>query len=117
MDTTILIFLYWISSNYGRSALIPTGWLLYSIAVLKDYLDKYVVKNSACSNYDLWLVSSSNAIPFFNKFSEKSKFILQRCFTDSDTEKYGRNTKYGFCVFYNTQPIFYCNDFSFFFGY
>ena len=83
----LLIGLYWISSNYGRSALIPTGWLLYSIAVLKDYLDKYVVKNSACSNYDLWLVSSSNAIPFFNKFSEKSKFILQRCFTDSDTAK------------------------------
>ena len=82
-----LIFLYWISSNYGRSALIPTGWLLYSIVVLKDYLDKYIVKNSACSNYDLWLVSSSNAIPFFNKFSEKSKFILQRCFTDSDTAK------------------------------
>ena len=83
----ILIIFYWGLADYSRKAWLPAIWLLYSIVVLKDYLDKYIVKNSACSNYDLWLVSSSNAIPFFNKFSEKSKFILQRCFTDSDTAK------------------------------
>ena len=72
----LLIGLYWISSNYGRSALIPFLWWVGFILGLSSFL-------SCVNKFNFWdalIVSATNAIPFFNKFSEKSKSILVECF-------------------------------------
>ena len=71
-----LIFLYRISSNYGRSALIPFLWWVGLILGLSSFL-------SCVNKFNFWdalIVSATNAIPFVNRFSEKTQSIFNKYF-------------------------------------
>ena len=71
-----LIFLYWGFSDYGRKAWLPLTYLLISVLGLSVIL-------SCVSKFHFWdalTVSATNAIPFVNRFSEKTQSIFNKYF-------------------------------------
>ena len=72
----ILIFLYWGFSDYARKAWLPLTYLLISVLGLSVIL-------SCVSKFHFWdalTVSATNAIPFVNRFSEKTQSIFNKYF-------------------------------------
>ena len=79
-----LIFLYRISSNYGRSALIPFLWWVGFILGLSSFL-------SCVNKFNFWdalIVSATNAIPFVNRFSDKTQSIFNKYYNKQEWKKY-----------------------------
>ena len=71
-----LIFLYWGFSDYARKAWLPLTYLLGSVLGLSIFL-------SCVNKFNFWdalIVSATNAIPFMNKFSEKTQSIFNKYF-------------------------------------
>ncbi len=81
----ILIFLYWVFADYGRSAFRPFIWWVSSILGLSVILScesKY--KFDFC---DALIVVFNNAIPFVNMFAEKTQSISNNYFRIQEISK------------------------------
>ena len=90
LGLTLWLFLYWVTSDYGRSIVRPLAWLAASfVGFLLLYRWRYDAcygKSLSLTNPDLLSFALGNALPFLSSLSPARRDVLLRLFSERACE-------------------------------